>query len=207
MWVWLCELFGLFGLCDGLINPQPAQNSARRWQFLTIVFVPNEWKFLLFGCDSQGGSVNVYSPSNPDMDAQDTTPMDKAELLLLRCVQPYVKELVKKRLLFSVTRVEDIGVAVERPPSELPALVPRHCATSWCLVRGTFQETLQCCSCEKLQRKSKWQSTIHDVDMCLNMCPVYSAKYVSCLQCQYVDRMVIRRKPRKWFRKIFSEEL
>ncbi|GAU97814.1 hypothetical protein RvY_09045 [Ramazzottius varieornatus] len=105
----------------------------------------------------QNGSTIAFSHPNPDMDVAQTSVMDKAETLLLRCVQPYVKEIARRRLHFVTAKIgEDPVDGVDGSPAT--NMVPRHCKTCWCL-------------------------------------------------CQYVDRQVIRRKPRKWFTKFFSEDV
>ncbi|XP_055335507.1 protein transport protein Sec31A-like [Paramacrobiotus metropolitanus] len=104
---------------------------------------------------------SIYDPTySRDFGEPDALPMDKAEKLMLHCVQPYVKELVRKRLMFSNTKVEDFGfedVTARPEVVEGVPTTPKHCPRSWCL-------------------------------------------------CQYVDHMYLRRKPRKWYQKVWNED-
>lgn len=101
----------------------------------------------------QNGGTAGFTHAQVDLDVAQSSVMDKAETLLLRCVQPYVKEIARRRLHFVTVKIGEEPVEQESAPN----MVPRHCKTCWCL-------------------------------------------------CQYVDRQILRRKPRKWFAKFFHQD-
>ena len=102
------------------------------------------------GLGATNGHTNLENVS--------TAPMDKAERLLLRCLQAYVKELVRKRLVFNITKIEGDGLEESYRNEDLPVAQPRHCRQHWCI-------------------------------------------------CQFVDRMVLRRKTRRWYQKLWEEPI
>lgn len=70
------------------------------------------------------------------MDVAQTSVMDKAETLLLRCVQPYVKEIARRRLHFVTAKIgEDPVDGVDGSPATnmVPATVrlAGACVNMW----------------------------------------------------------------------------